>query len=63
MILIFFLSKKLIYVFKQFMAKPKLGGDDAARPFQQKLESESEEKFQMFKSENNRKRQEFIVSF
>ncbi|XP_055323105.1 atlastin-like [Sitodiplosis mosellana] len=44
----------------KFLAKPKLGGDDLASTFQNKIESSTEEKFGSFKAENERKRSEFI---
>lgn len=47
---------------EQFVSKPKLGGDEVALPFQQKLESGIQMKFELFKSENERKRLDFIVS-
>ncbi|XP_031631878.1 atlastin-like [Contarinia nasturtii] len=44
----------------QFLSKPKLGGQEFATSFRNKLENSIEEKFISFKSENERKRLDFI---
>lgn len=44
------------------MEKPNLGGDEIKAKFQQKLENAIDERFDVLKQENARKRNEFIVS-
>ena len=46
----------------QFLAKPKLGGDQLISTFQHKIDADIEEKFNSFKQENEKKRTNFIVS-
>lgn len=48
---------------KQFLEKSKLGGAEMASSFQHKVEDDVEEKYLFFKSENDGKRNVFIVSF
>lgn len=49
-------------IFKQFLEKPKLGGEQIALEYQQKIEQSMEEEFHSFKTENEKKRQNFTVS-
>lgn len=49
--------------FFQFLAKPKLGGDQLISTFQHKIDVDIEEKFHLFKQENDKKRTNFVVSF
>ncbi|XP_031639340.1 atlastin-like [Contarinia nasturtii] len=47
-------------VLAQFLEKPKLGGDELRTKFQQKIENGTQERYQTFKAENERKRRDFI---
>lgn len=53
----------IFFVYLQFSAKPKLGGDQLIATFQHKVDVDIEEKFQSIKQDNDKKRVNFVVSF
>lgn len=50
------------HFFLQYLEKPQFGGAEIAFSFRQKFEDSVNEKFRIFKTENEKKRQSFIVS-
>lgn len=48
--------------FLQYLEKPRLGGAEIAFSFRKKFEYGADEKFHIFKTENEERRQSFIVS-